>query len=61
MPKDPAERVEWLLAQPGQRRDHVGAALLQVLIHSTTALRLRRSALDALAEVDEPSQTLRAR
>jgi hypothetical protein len=58
-PKDPAKRVEYLLAAPQEAPDHGAAALLMVFVHASTALRCRRAVLDALADRAAPDSSLR--
>jgi hypothetical protein len=59
MPKDPRERVEFLLAVSDQTPpDPAVAALFQVIVHARTALRCRRAVRDAFADRDLPDTAL---
>lgn len=59
IPRDPSERIEYLLASTLEAPDNGETALLMVVVHARTALRCRRAALDALADRADPDAPLR--
>ncbi len=48
LPRDPTDRVGWLLEATPDAPDHLAASLLMVLVHAGTALRCRRAVLEVV-------------